>query len=414
MLYKAYEARRRLSTPVWGAAEAQSRLLRALPTGLATTSAVRAGLAMSELVATLKPTHRRPRFGIDSVVMAGEPVAVTEHAVHSTPFGTLLHFAKDTDVAQPRVLVVAALSGHFATLLRETVRTLLPDHDVYITDWHNARDIPRSAGRFGQDEYIEHVMSFLADVGPGAHLVAVCQPCPHALAAAALMAEDDHPAQPLSITLMAGPVDTRVNPGRVHDMAGKRSLDWFERTVVTTVPRPHKGAGRRVYPGFIQLTGFMSLDPKRHMSAFANLFRDVARGDERAERTKAFYEEYFAVLDVTAEFYLETLKHIFMDHDLPRGEMHWRGRRVDPSAIRSALLTIEGGKDEMCPPGQTSAAHALCTRIPAKRKHAHVQTDVGHYGVFSGSRFAREIYPRLTRFIADAERRAPAAAAATG
>jgi polyhydroxyalkanoate depolymerase len=282
---------------------------------------------------------------------------------------------------------------------------MLPHHAVYVADWHNARDVPRKAGPFGLDEYIEHLMHFLDVVGPGAHLIAVCQPCVATLATAAIMAENDHPSQPASIVLIAGPVDARVNPGRVNGFAARQSLALLERTVITTVPRPYKGAGRRVYPGFLQVMGFMGMDPRRHVAAFRGLFGDVAQGAHiEAQRTQEFYKEYFAVLDIAAEFYLDTARVVFMRHDLARGRMTWRGRRVDPSAITSALLTIEGANDEMCPPGQTAAAHDLCTGIPPERKIQHLQPGVGHYGVFSGSRFEQEIYPAIRTFIEANER----------
>jgi poly(3-hydroxybutyrate) depolymerase len=332
-------------------------------------------------------------------------VPVHEERVTSTAFGTLLRFTKETDVVQPRILVVPGLAGHFATLVRGTVRTLLPDHEVYVADWHNARDVPVREGRFGLDEYIEHLIDFMAAIGPGAHIMAVCQPCVPVLAAAALMEEDDHPAKPQSVILMSGPVDARVNPGRVNEFVGGKSLDMLERTVIATVPRPHRGAGRRVYPGFLQVMGFMGMAPRRHLSAFADLFRSVANGDDaKSASTTAFYAEYFAVLDIAAEFYLETARVIFQEHALACGEMTWQGRPVDPGAIGSALFTIEAENDEMCPPGQTEAAHALCTGIPAERRRHHLQPGVGHYGVFNGTRFEREIYPQIRSFVAEQDR----------
>jgi polyhydroxyalkanoate depolymerase len=361
----------------------------------------RALRAVSETVAALELTHRRPSFKIESVSIDGTDVPVYEEMIASTPFGTLLRFVKATESEQPRILVVPGLAGHFATLVRGTVRTLLPDHDVFVADWHNARDVPTNAGSFGLDEYIAHLIEFLNEIGPGAHLMAVCQPCAPALAAASLMAADDHPAQPASVILIAGPVDARINPGPVNAFATKRSLRSLERSVITTVPRPYKGAGRKVYPGFLQALGFISLAPERHISAFGRMIADIVRGsDAAAARTKEFYEEYFAVVDVTAEFYLDTARVIFKDHDLARGQMLWRGRRVNPDAITSALLTIEAENDELCPPGQTRAAHSLCTGIPAQRKRHHLQAAVGHYGVFSGSRFEREIYPVIREFVA--------------
>lgn len=406
MIYKAYQLRCGLLAPLYRTAALQSATLRSLPAPMVDSSPVRMLRAIPETVEVLELTHRHPPFGIDTVEIGGERMPVHEEKVMSTPFGTLLRFAKPTAAGQPRVLVLPGLAGHFATLLRGTVSTLLPDHDVYIADWHNARDVPVRDGRFGLEECIGHVIEFLAEIGPGAHLMAVCQPCPAALAAAAIMAEDDHEAQPASVVLMAGPVDARINPGPVNEFATKRSLDFLERAVITTVPRPYRGAGRRVYPGFLQAAGFMGMAPSRHLSAFAGLARDIATGAEaEANKTKAFYDEYFAVLDITAEFYLETARAVFQEHDLARGELRWRNRLVKPEAIKSALFTIEAENDEMCPPGQTYAAHALCTGIPASRKRHLLQPGVGHYGVFSGTRFENEIYPEIRSFVEKNERR---------
>jgi poly(3-hydroxybutyrate) depolymerase len=403
MLYRAYDARSMMFAPIFTVAALQSKMLRAVAPAGADLPYLRGWRATAETISALKLSHERPAFGIDAVTVGGETVAVREEVIRSTPFGSLVRFAKPAAEGQPRILVVPGLAGHFATLVRPTVRTMLSDHEVFVADWHNARDVPVSAGRFGLDEYIEHVIEFMAEIGPGTHLLAVCQPCPAVLAAAALMAEDDHPSQPQSIILMAGPVDARRNPGPVNRFASKQSPESLERRVITTVPWPHRGAGRRVYPGFLQTLGFIGMDPRRHVFALAGMTRDYARGDnEAAHRTRAFYEEYFAVLDITAEFYLETARSVFIDYDLPRGRMSWRGRHVDPSTIRTALLTIEAERDEMCPPGQTKAAHDLCTGIPAARKRHHSQPGVGHYGVFSGSRFDHEIYPRIRSFVAGA------------
>jgi poly(3-hydroxybutyrate) depolymerase len=401
MLYRAYEMRRGLAAPAFRLARLQTQLLRSLPTRTADSLSVRALRAIPETVAALELTHRHPSFKIESVSVDGNDVPVDEDVIASTPFGTLLRFRKASDSNQPRILVVPAMAGHFATLIRGTLRALLPDHDVFVADWHNARDVPTDAGSFGLDEYIAHLIDFLDAIGPGAHLLAVCQPCAAAVAAASLMAEDEHPAQPASVILMAGPIDARVNPGRVNDFATKSSLSSLERKFVTTVPWPHKGAGRKVYPGFLQAMAFISLAPERHLSAFSRLAGDILRGsDAAATRTKEFYEEYFAVLDAAAEFYLDTARVIFKDHDLARGRLSWRGRRVNPAAISTALLTIEAENDELCPPGQTRAAHALCTGIPPERKEHHLQPGVGHYGVFSGTRFEREIYPIIREFVA--------------
>jgi polyhydroxyalkanoate depolymerase len=401
MLYHAYEARRRLIAPLYGLAALNARGVRRLPPRLAGTAAARRSLAASEVTAALRLTHERPAFGIDATTVGGRTVAVRELPVTSTPFGTLVHFAKDGAEGQPRVLVVAGLAGHFATLLRGTVRTLLPDHDVYITDWHNARDISPAHGPFGLDEYVAHLIDFQRAIGPGTHLMAVCQPCVPALAAAAIMAQDDDPARPQSLILMAGPVDARVNPGRLNEFARRHSRAQLERTVIATVPRPHAGAGRRVYPGFLQVAGFMGLDPRRHAGAFRGLFADVTDGREtESERTREFYAEYFTVLDVTAEYYLDTVRAVFHDHDMANGRFQWRGRFADVGRIDTALLTIEAENDELSRPGQTQAAHHLCTGIPEDRRRHHLQPGVGHYGVFSGSRFEAEIYPEIRSFVA--------------
>jgi polyhydroxyalkanoate depolymerase len=401
MIYTAYQAQSDLTAPMRVMSGATARLLTDLSPGLTDRWMVRSTLATTEIVARWGLTHRRPAFGIDSVVVEGEAVAVREEAVLRTPFGTLLRFAKDTDAVQPRVLLVAPLSGHFATLLRATVRTMLPDHDVFITDWHNARDVAVGHGPFGLDEYIEHLVDFLREMGPGAHVVAVCQPCVPALATAALMAEDDDEAVPHSLTLMAGPIDARVNPTIVNDLAAGRSLEWFERNVIGIVPRRFTGAGRRVYPGFVQVAAFMRMNPERHRAAFRRLYDDIVAGnEERAVATKAFYDEYFAVLDLTAEFYLETIAAIFQDHLLARGEFTWRGRPVDPAAItRTALLTVEGERDDICGVGQTAAAHDLCTSLTPYRRRQHLQAGAGHFGVFSGARWEREVYPEIRSHI---------------
>jgi polyhydroxyalkanoate depolymerase len=360
-------------------------------------------------VAHARPTHDRPAFGIDSVQVGGRPAEVFEHPETSTPFATLLHFRKPSVPGQPRVLVVGPMSGHFTTLIRPTIRTLLSDHDVYVLDWHNARDIPAADGPFGLDEYIEHVMEALRHLGPGTHVVAVCQPAVPVLAAVALLAAEGDAAQPSSLTLMAGPIDTRVNPNRINEMAATKPLSSFERRLIDTVPSRYAGAGRRVYPGVVQLTAFMSMNPKRHLQAHVRLYRDLVAGDtDRAATTRAFYDEYGAVMDVPAEFYLETVGRIFQENRLATGQFTWRDIPVDPGVITGTdLLTIEGARDDICSPGQTQAAHGLCTGIPDDRKHHYLQPGVGHYGVFSGSRWDAEVYPVLRDFIAEARSRQP-------
>jgi len=379
---------------------AAAGLTHSLP-GISRNVMHRAFHALYEVIARAGLSHRRPAFGIDQVEVASQPVAVREVAVHRTPFCTLLRFAKDIPAPQPRVLLVAPMSGHFATLLRGTVRTMLAEHDVYITDWHNARDIGLQHGSFDFDDFIEHIITFLEVLGPGAHIVAVCQPCVAALAAVAIMAEDSHPAQPRSMTLMAGPIDTRINPTEVNRLATSRPIGWFERHLIDTVPMRYNGAWRRVYPGFTQLAAFMSMNIERHVKAHKGLYENLANGEaEKAASTKAFYDEYFAVLDLSAEFYLETVRIIFQEFALPLGQLKWQGEPVDPSAIRKTmLLTVEGERDDICAVGQTVAAHDLCSKLRPYLKRHHMQAGVGHYGVFSGKRWENQIYPILKNVI---------------
>ena len=357
--------------------------------------------AAYELISRAGLTHTRPSFGITSVNVGNREVAVHEEAAVRTAFGTLLHFKKDLAAAQPRVLLVAPLSGHFATLLRATVRTMLPEHDVFITDWHNARDVPLTAGRFGVDQYVDHLIQFIEAMGQGAHVLAVCQPCVAVLSAVAVMAQTGNPAQPRSMTLMAGPIDTRVNPTKVNELANKRDIAWFERALTASVPVRYPGAFRRVYPGFVQLAAFMSMNIERHVKAHKELYENLANGElEKAASTKAFYDEYFAVLDLTAEFYLETVRYIFQEYALPLGNLKWHGETVDPSAIRrTMLLTVEGERDDICAVGQTVAAHDLCKKLRPYRKRHHLQAGVGHYGVFSGKRWENQVYPIVKNVI---------------
>jgi len=399
MLYFAYQLQSDVMTPVraWASMAAGSG---GAPL-LADHPALRNLTAVYELIARAGLTHTRPPFGIDRVTVGNREVEVKEEAAAVTPFATLLHFKKDIATAQPRVLLAAPLSGHFSTLLRETVRTMLPEHDVYITDWHNARDVPLTAGRFGVDDYTDHIIKFLEIMGPPAHVLAVCQPCVAVLAAVAVMAQTGNPAQPRSMTLMAGPIDTRVNPTKVNELAKKRSIDWFERTLTASVPLRYPGAFRRVYPGFVQLVAFMSMNLDRHVKAHRELYENLANGElEKAAVTKAFYDEYFAVLDLTAEFYLETVRLIFQEHALPLGELTFRGDKVEPSAIRrTMLLTVEGERDDICAVGQTVAAHDMCSKLRPYLKRHHMQAGVGHYGVFSGKRWENQVYPILKNVI---------------
>ena len=404
MLYVAYQAHSDFMVPVRRLADFAIKALA--PAQFAGTTAFTRNLtAAYELIARAGLSHDRPPFGIDSVMVGNEEVAVHEEAARVTPFGTLLHFKKAIDAAQPRVLLVAPLSGHFATLLRATVRTLLADHDVYITDWHNVRDVPRGKGRFGFDEYIQHIVEFLEAIGPGAHVVAVCQPCVAVLVAAAVMAQDGNPAQPRSMTLMAGPIDTRVNPTKVNELANSKPIEWFEQNLIANVPMRYPGAFRRVYPGFVQLAAFMTMNIERHIKAHRDLYDHLAHGDlEKAKVTKAFYDEYFAVLDLAAEFYLETVRLVFQEHALGLGKLTWNGVPVEPRAIRrTMLLTVEGERDDICAVGQTLAAHDLCSGLRPYLKRHHMQAGVGHYGVFSGNRWTNQIYPILKNVILSSE-----------
>jgi poly(3-hydroxybutyrate) depolymerase len=400
MLYQAYQTHSDLLSP-----------LRLLAQGAAATmwlgrtegSLLRKWAAAFDVVSRMRLTHSRPAYGIDAVQVDARRLAVLERPVLTRPFGNLLRFRKEgADLPdQPAVLLVAPLSGHFSTLLRETVRTLLQDHDVYITDWHNARDVPLRHGPFGLDEYIGHLIACIDAIGPGAHVVAVCQPCVAALAATALMAEDDHPAQPRSLTLMAGPVDCRVNPTAVNTLATSQPIAWFERNLISHVPFPHKGVMRRVYPGFVQLSAFMNMNLERHRNAFKDMYRYLVEGElEKADAIRIFYDEYLAVNDLPAEFYLQTVEKVFQTYDLARGVLRYQGRTVDTAAIRrTALMTVEGERDDICSVGQTVAAQDLCPNIRPYRKTHHVQTGVGHYGVFSGSKWNQQIYPRVREHI---------------
>jgi len=401
MLYQVYQAHADIMAPVRALAGMAAETIGQRLNGSARPSPLSNLTAAYELIARSTLTHARPPYAIDSVTVGNREVAVSEEAADVTPFGTLLHFKKDVEQAQPRVLLIAPLSGHFATLLRATVRTMLPEHDVYITDWHNARDIYVDAGRFGFDHYIAHLIRFMEKIGPGAHLVAVCQPCVAALVAASVMAQGDNPAQPRSMTLMAGPIDTRINPTKVNELAKSKSIEWFEQNLIATVPYRYGGGGRKVYPGFVQLAAFMSMNIERHIKAHQELYENLAKGDAaKAAQTKAFYDEYFAVLDLTAEFYLETVRLVFQEHALPLHALTYDNQKVEPKAIRRTMLfTVEGEKDDICAVGQTLAAHDLCTSLRPYRKRHHMQAGVGHYGVFAGRTWQQQIYPMVKNVI---------------
>jgi poly(3-hydroxybutyrate) depolymerase len=398
MLYQAYQSQADALEPLRWFAMATAGMLEPNGLDLPWQRSVAALLQVSSF-ATL--THKRPPFLIKPVKVRQEEVPVTEETVLETPFCTLVRFRKEMDLAQPPVLIVAPLSGHFATLLRDTVQVMLADHDVYITDWHNARDVPLREGVFGFDDFVDHVIQFLAHIGPEANLVAICQPCVAALAAVAVMAEDGHPAQPRSLCLMAGPIDTRINPTKVDEFALSKPIDWFERHLIGVVPQGCAGALRRVYPGFVQLSAFMAMNLDRHMKSFQDMYNHLARGDrDKAATIADFYREYFAVMDLSADFYLETVQRIFHEHDLPRRVLRWHGRRIDTGAIRKThLLTVEGDRDDICAVGQTLAAQDLCGRLRPYMKRHYVQPGAGHYGVFAGRRWQTQTYPVLRDVI---------------
>jgi len=401
MMYQAYQAQSDLMWPLRTLARMSLPMLQDPSFGLAGQSALRQAAAACRVLELAEVTHKRPPWRIDQVVVKGKSIAVVEEVVLTTPFATLLRFRKPGAPVQPKVLVVAPMSGHFATLLRDTVRTVLQDHDVYVTDWHNVRDVPLSAGRFGLDEYTQHLIDFLAEMGPNANVIAVCQPCVSALAAVAIMSEDRHPATPASLTLMAGPIDCRISPTEVNKLATSQPITWFEKNLISHVPWRHGGGGRRVYPGFVQLSAFISMNKDRHVNAFKDYYQHLVEDEfDKAEVTRTFYEEYMAVADLSADFYLETVSLVFQQYALPKGELMFKGRRVDPAAIRrTALVTIEGERDDICAIGQTLAAQDLASSLrPYMRTH-YVQPNVGHYGVFSGKRWQNQIYPLVRDVI---------------
>src|SRR6201997_3748636 len=400
MLYQAYQNHMDLTEPWRNGASSALKYLNLVPQGMSDRLVARLAAAL-ELISRSTLTYTRPAYGIGSVQGGNRELAFTEEVTYATPFGSLLRFKKQDGPDQPKVLLVAPMSGHFATLLRGTVKTLLQDHDVYITDWHNPRDIPLDAGKFGLDEFTEHLITFLDQLGPRAHMVAICQPSVSALAAAAIMSEDNHPARPATLTLMAGPIDTRIQPTKVNEFAKSKPIKWFEENLINYVPFQCKGAFRQVYPGFVQLTAFVSMNLERHIKQHLDLHNHLVKGEkEKADVIKTFYDEYFAVMDLPAEFYIETVRDVFQEHLLPQGKLTFRGRPVDTKAVsRMGLMTVEGEKDDICSIGQTLAAQELCTGVRAYRRVHHMQPAPGHYGVFSGKRWNNQIYPLLRDFV---------------
>ena len=354
-----------------------------------------------EVFAHAAAPRGKPGFELYETVVDGETVRVTEVIEARKPFGQLKHFKHKGTKDAPKLLIVAPMSGHYATLLRGTVETLLPSADIYITDWKDARMVPLSEGRFDLDDYIDYVIEMLHHLGEDTHVIAVCQPAVPVLAAVARMEAEKDPFSPSSMTLMGGPIDTRVNPTAVNLLAKTRPLSWFEENVIMPVPWPQPGVMRQVYPGFLQLSGFMSMNLDRHMIAHKDFFVHLVKNDgDSADKHRDFYDEYLAVMDLTAEFYLQTVDTVFIKHALPKGEMMHRGKPVDLSKIvNTALLTVEGENDDISGVGQTEAAQRLCSNLPAHMRQHYLQPDVGHYGVFNGSRFRREIAPRIVKFM---------------
>ena len=359
-----------------------------------------------DVFAHASANYDKPAFGFTTTVLKdGREAAVHEEIVLRKPFGQLKRFVREgAPDGDPKLLIVAPMSGHYATLLRGTAERMLPGHDVYITDWRDAKLVPTDQGRFDLDDYIDYIVAFLEQIGPGAHMLAVCQPSVPALAATALMAADANPARPRSLTMMGGPIDTREGPTSVNELAMDRPLAWFQQSVVQTVPDYYPGGGRRVYPGFMQLAGFMTMNLGNHLMSHYGMFKHLVAGDgESADATKAFYEEYRAVCDMTAEFYLQTVEQVFQRHSLPKGELMHRGRRVDCGAITdTAILAIEGERDDISGLGQTKAALTISTSLPEAKKKYFMAPGVGHYGIFNGRRWRETIAPVVEDWIAQA------------
>lgn len=405
MQYHMYEAAHAALAPMRLSARIVKHQMRSPFNPLSGLPMVKQIAAACDVFESVTRRYGKPEWGIESTQIGGLTVPVTDEIVYSKPFCNLVHFARDESEigrrSDPKVLIVAPMSGHYATLLRGTVRAMLPEHDVYITDWADARDVPIYQGAFDLDDFIDYLIEFTQILGPNVHMMAVCQPAVPALAATAVMAKRQTEHRPTSLILMGGPIDTRRNPTVVNELAMKRPLSWFENNVIAHVPFPNAGFMRRVYPGFIQLTGFMTMNLERHTSAHVKLFENLVKGDaDSVQSHRDFYEEYLAVMDLPAEFYLQTVKTVFQDHALPNGTMVHRGELVEPAAITdTAIMTVEGERDDICGLGQTEATHDLVVNVPVDEKYHYVQEGVGHYGVFNGTRWRTEIQPRIREMI---------------
>lgn len=402
--YHAYEAVHMMVSPARGLSDAMQLAFKNPANPLTYTPFGRTMAASCELFERSTRRYGKPVFGLAETTINGVKVAIEERIVWERPFGKLIYFDRKIEgrrKPQPKVLLVAPMSGHYATLLRGTVEAFLPGHEVYITDWTDARMVPLTAGRFDLDDYIDYVIAMLHKLGPDTHVMAVCQPAVPVLAAVARMEAENDASAPRSMTLMGGPIDTRRSPTEVNKLAQDRGIDWFRDNCITKVPFPHQGFFRDVYPGFLQLSGFMAMNLDRHVSAHYDMFKHLVSGDgDSAEKHRDFYDEYMAVMDLTAEFYLQTVQTVFVDHAMPKGTMMHRDKPVDLKAVRRvALMTVEGEKDDISGVGQTQAAHDLCTNIPADKRVHYMQKGVGHYGVFNGSRFRSEIAPRISDFM---------------
>jgi poly(3-hydroxybutyrate) depolymerase len=404
MLYPFYEMNHFAMQPLRFAASASLAFWQNAANPFATTHFGRTAAASLSMFERATRRFVKPQFNISTTQVNGKGVAVSETVVWQMPFCKLINFSKDKSVKlkpQTKLLIVAPMSGHYATLLRGTVEAMLPHYDVYVTDWVDARDVAVDAGSFDLDDYADAVIAMLHHLKTRAHVMAVCQPSVPVMAAVSLMSARNDALVPLSMVLMGGPIDTRRNPTGVNKLAEEKGADWFRQNVIMKVTGPHEGVGRQVYPGFMQLGGFLAMNAERHMKAHRDLYRHLVDGEEvDAEKQETFYDEYMAVMDLTAEFYLQTIDRVFVYHDLPHGTYLHRGEKVDPAGItKTALMTIEGERDDISGVGQTEAAHDLCSNIPAERKIHHLQMGVGHYGVFSGSKFRAEVAPRIVSFL---------------
>jgi poly(3-hydroxybutyrate) depolymerase len=407
MLYELYEWNHAAVAPWRAATELGLNFWKNPENPWSKSGAARTWSASLELFERATRRFAKPSFGLETALVGDVETALKERVILKKPFMGLIHFEKvwpegRAPVAQSKLLIVAPMSGHYATLLRNTVESLLPHYDVYITDWADARNVPLAAGHFDLEDYTDYVVEALHTIGPDASVMAVCQPSVPVLAAVSLMNARGDNMAPKAMILIGGPIDTRRNPTAVNKLAEERGVDWFRNNVVMRVPFPHLGFMRKVYPGFLQLTGFMTMNLDRHMDAHRELFWHLVEGDEESsERHTEFYDEYMSVMDLTAEFYLQTVDRVFVNHDLPNGSYMHRGQLIEPAKITStALLTIEGERDDISGVGQTEAAQDLCTALPAEKKRHHLQMGVGHYGVFSGSKFRRDVVPVINDFIA--------------